>query len=358
MIVLIASVSIGVKASFGAFDGGYEVQGSFAAAGQGMLPGSDVKIRGFNVGEVKRIELVDNRAQLTLRINDGVQVPTGSSAVVRPKTLFGEKFVDIDPGDTETTGPYLGDGGVLTQTLGGFELEQVLADLYPILQAIDPTELAVVIDELAKAGSGLGENINRSIVNGAALFRLQASNDAELRQFLGDLALLSETLDELAPDLVAGARDLNVALPTISNNGDRLSMALVNASRLADDLADLIENNKAFIDTSNTKGGDVIQILFDNRDQLQPVLLAVRRYIEVQVAIFRIEVGDGTLMAAVKGLTTAGGSPVPIGGASTAAGGPVLDPRELSLLTEVLGGGPEGIKSAQDLIDLFLGGER
>ncbi len=304
LVVLLALITLGIKASFGAFDGGYELRGTFAAAGQGLLPGSDVKIRGINVGEVKSIELVDNRALIKLRIEDDTRVPVTAQAVIRPKTLFGEKFIDLAPGDTEMSGPYLADGDEIADTLGGFELERVLSDTYPVLQAIDPAELAVVLDELATAGDGLGENINRSLVNAAALTELAASNDAEFRQFIGDLALLSESIDSISPDLLSAARDLNVALPSLNERDDRLNAALVQTARLSGDLADLFANNKAFTDAALGDGSKALQILFDRRSQIQPLLLGLTRYTQTIAEVLRYEVGDGTLMAAVKNLVS------------------------------------------------------
>lgn len=356
LVLLLALITLGIKASFGAFDGGYEVKGTFAAAGQGLLPGSDVKIRGINVGEVKSIELVDNRALVKLRINDDTQIPAAAQAIVRPKTLFGEKFIDIAPGDTEMSGPYLDDGGEITDTLGGFELEQVLSDTYPVLQAIDPAELAVVFDELATAGDGLGENINRSIINAATLTELSASNDAEFRQFIGDLALLSESIDGVAPDLVAASRDLNIALPTLNDRSDQLNAALVQAARLSGDLADLFENNKAFTDAALGRGSGALQILFDRRSQIQPLLLGLTRYTQTISEALRFEVGDGTLMAAVKNLVNVqhlvATELETIGGAAggEASDAPPVVPDPLAPVT-----GP-ATASVDPLLDLLLGG--
>jgi len=307
LIIVISLVTIGIKASFGAFDGGYELRGTFAAAGQGLLSGSDVKIRGVNVGEVSNIRLVDNRALIRLRIEDGTQIPERAQAVIRPKTLFGEKFVDILPGDDELSGPYLDDGDEIVDTLGGFELEQVLTDAYPVLEAVNPAELAVVLDELATAGRGLGPNINRSIVNSATLAELGASNDAEFRQFTSDLALLAEELDIIAPDLVAGARDLNVALPTLNTRSDRLDEALTQTARLATDVADLLEANESFTTSALTDGSRALQTIFDRRSQIQPLLLGITRYTRTLAEAVRFEVGDGTMMAAVKGVVSVQG---------------------------------------------------
>ena len=355
LVILIALVTIGIKSSFGAFDGGYHVTGSFAAAGQGLLEGSDVKVRGVNVGEVDQIELVDNRAVITLRIEDRHRIPETVQAVIRPKTLFGEKFVDLTLGDDELSGPYLEDGGTIEDTLGGFELERVLAEAYPVIESIDPAELAVILDELATAGEGLGENINRSIVNGAVLARLQASNDAEVRQFLGDLALLSEELDRLAPDLIAGAEDLNVALPTLNERGDQLNAALTEIAGLSSDVADLLENNREFTENALTNGSKTLQILFDRRSQIQPLLLGIQRYTQTLAEAIRIEVGDGTLMAAVKNL-------VNVRETVEHAGGPELPPLPPLPVDpdDLLGQVPQlpNINDALDVVGGVLGGDR
>lgn len=372
IVILVALITVGIKASFGAFDGGYKIQGSFAAAGQGLLAGSDVKVRGVNIGEVSSIELVENRALITMRINDGRDVPVDSQAVIRPKTLFGEKFVDIIPGDAELTGPYLegaavagdcpGDLPCITDTLGGFELEQVLADTFPVLEAIDPAELAVVLDELANAGDGLGGTVNRTIVNSAALAELTASNDAEFRQFTADLALLAETLDELAPELLRGARDLNVALPSLNARSDELNVALVQLGRLSGDLADLLENNVEFTENALTNGSKTLQVLFDKRNKIQPLLLGLEQYTSTLAEAIRIEAEDGTLMAAVKNLVSVSeitGVNVldELGlGANAAAGPaaptPTVPPTPLDDVAEAVE------RSTTDLLDLLLGGGR
>jgi len=358
LLLLAALITVGIKASFGAYEGGYELRGTFAAAGQGLNEGSSVAIRGVNVGEVAGIRLVDNRAEVRLRIDDGVRIPADAVAVIRPKTLFGEKYVDIDPGDAEGQGPFLADGGEIEDTLGGFELERVLADAYPVLDAIDPAELAVVLDELATAAQGLGPNIDRQIRNGAVLAELGASNDAELRQFTSDLALLAEELESVAPDVVAGAVDLNAALPTLNERSDDLNAALRDTGRLAGDLADLLEANEEFTTNALTNGSRSLQVVNDRRAQVQPLLQGLTKYTRTIAEAVRIEVGDGTLMAAVKNLVSASGllegheSPPPEDG-----GGSPTQPIE-DILDDLLGGGGGGspTQPVDDLLDDLLGG--
>lgn len=300
VVLALALMTVGIKGAFGAFRGGYELVGRFDAAGQGLLPGSDVKVRGVNIGEVKGIHLRDGEAEISLRIDDGEDVPVDAVATVRPKTLFGEKYIDIDPGPHEQDGPFLGDGDELTNTLGGFELEAVLTDLYPILKAVDPQELTTVLGELADGGRGLGETINRSIVNGEELARTFA-DDAELTaEFLTDLAALSDQLATSAGDVVATADAANVALPTLVGGEDRIVELLQQSGRLSNDVADLLERHPDFVEASFVDGSRTLQVLFDQQGQLVPLVIGLRQYVQTLASTIRIDAGDGTLLAAVK----------------------------------------------------------
>ncbi|HLT17193.1 MAG TPA: MlaD family protein [Acidimicrobiales bacterium] len=300
LVLVVALVSVGIRAAFGEFAGGYELVGSFDAAGQGLLPGSDVKVRGVNIGEVKGIELDRGRARVTLRIRDGERVPVDATATIRPKTLFGEKFVDIDPGPAEETGPYLEDGDELAHTLGGFELERVLTELYPVLEAVDPADLTTVLHELADGGRGLGERINRTIVNSEALGEVFADNADLTSEFLTDLAALSDQLAASAEDLVAIAEAGNAALPTLVEGEDDVVALLQQAGRLSNDVADLLLANPGFVEAVFVDGSRTLQVLTDGKDQLVPTVVGIRQYLQTLASAIRIDVGDGTLMAAIK----------------------------------------------------------
>ena len=305
LVLVIGSTTIGIKFSFGAFDSGYTLFAEFDAAGQGLINQSDVKIRGVNIGHVDSIRLHDGRALVTLFINSGHDIPESATATIRPKTLFGEKFVDIQPGDDEVDGPFLADGEAIEHTEGGFELERVLADAFPLLQHIDPHELFIVLDTLASAGDGLGEEINRTIVNNDAILEVQNRHDADTRQFLEDLAAFSDELAGRADDLVAGARDLNVALPVLTENADAFAALLEQTARVSDDLSDILLANQAFIDANYGPGQRVLDVLTSRQDQIVPLVIGLRLYLQTIAEAIRIGnpgLTDGSLMAAVKGL--------------------------------------------------------
>src|SRR5437764_8571626 len=113
-LTLFASLTVfGVYLGAGKLSPKMYLHAKFSAAGQGLETGSDVKIHGINVGQVTTVHLVNGEAQVNMALHDGEKVPVKSSAIIRPKTLFGEKFVDIDPGPDEAHGPFLKTNGFI-----------------------------------------------------------------------------------------------------------------------------------------------------------------------------------------------------------------------------------------------------
>ena len=301
-IILIAGlVYFGVKVqAAGALKPKYQLNALFTAAGQGLQSQSDVKINGVNIGHVRNVRLKDGKALVRLDIDKGEKVPVDAKATIRPKTLFGEKFVDIAVGANETTGPFLKDEDYIQDTLGGFELEKVLSDLYPILRAVKPAELSTIIGELADSAEGEGPAINRQIANFAILADLQVKHDTDFRQFLDDLVRLSDELADRSGDLVGAARDFNVALPPINERSDEVAALLDQAARLSTDVADLLEANQPLIDKANTKGAQSVQLLYDRRALITPLIDGLRIFFQVLTEVGHIPTGDGTNYAAVK----------------------------------------------------------
>ena len=329
-LTLFASLTVfGVYLGAGKLSPKYHLHGKFTTAGQGLQNGSDVKIHGINIGQVTTVHLVNGEAQVNMALQDGEKVPTNASATIRPKTLFGEKFVDIDPGPNEATGPFLKNNAFIKHTTGGFELEQVLAEAYPILKAIRPEEVTTLLDTLAQAGQGLGPEINRQIVAFQQISDVSVAHDADTREFLDDLARLSDSLANSAPNLIAGSKDLNVALPDLNSQAGNLTTVLDQLSRLSSDAADILEANKGFLNKAATEGGKTIQLLYDNRNQLPPVINGLRQFFQVlgeAAGTLPDPSSPGTTLATIKFI---------VGGGSLCGGG--HDPQHAPLPCQALG---------------------
>jgi phospholipid/cholesterol/gamma-HCH transport system substrate-binding protein len=91
----------------------YEIKIPFKEATQ-LAEQSDVRISGVSVGKVQKVDLAENGedALAIVYLNDKYgPIPRGTRAILRTKTLLGETYVELTPGDPER--PELPDGATL-----------------------------------------------------------------------------------------------------------------------------------------------------------------------------------------------------------------------------------------------------
>src|SRR4051794_12960467 len=79
---------------------GYRFTTSFGEATQ-LAKEADVRISGVSVGKVKQIETgSDGRSKATIELESRYSpLPKDSKAILRQKTLLGETYVELTPGD-------------------------------------------------------------------------------------------------------------------------------------------------------------------------------------------------------------------------------------------------------------------
>ena len=93
-------------------DEGYTLKADFADSG-GMFVGSEVTYRGVRVGEVTDLVLQGDGVVAEMRIDNDVDVPTGSRALVANRSAVGEQYVDLQPSRRE--GPFMKEGDTIPQ---------------------------------------------------------------------------------------------------------------------------------------------------------------------------------------------------------------------------------------------------
>ncbi|MCH1865236.1 MCE family protein [Nocardioides sp. CFH 31398] len=207
---------------------------------------ADVKLRGMIVGEVRGIDVTDDGAELTLGIlPDKIdEIPADVTGSIIPKTLFGQKEVELIPPDgTVDDGPTLEAGDVIDRTVVATEVERVLSDLQPLLTAVRPGDLNMTLNALVVAlegrGDRLGDNIERL---NAYLGKL----NPELPALMEDLRLTAEVSDvynDVIPELSTILRNTVTTFTTLEGREDRLQALLGDLSRFADTTRVFLEDN-------------------------------------------------------------------------------------------------------------------
>ena len=214
--------------------------------GNQLAPPADVKLRGLIVGEVRAVRSDGQKATVDLALKPGTVglIPANVQARLLPKTLFGEKFVDlvIPPRPARAR---LAEGDVITQDRSStaIELERVLDDVLPLLRTIQPAKLNATLNALATALEGRGRRLgqNLELVDGY-LTRL----NPELPAIQRDVSALADVADlyaDAAPDLVRMLRGFAVTTATIKDRSQAYAGFLAGTAGFATTTQQLLEDD-------------------------------------------------------------------------------------------------------------------
>jgi ABC-type transporter Mla subunit MlaD len=342
----------------------YEVKIPFTEATQ-LAEQSDVRISGVNVGKVQKIELSpDGERALAITAIDAqyAPLPESTRAILRTKTLLGETYIELTPGDRQ--GPELEDGGVLSQANIAQSVQ--LDEIFRTFDAQTRAAFQEWMQEAAVAINGQGQNLSYAIggleptfTEFDKLFRVLDSQRLAVGQLFsngtttfralrgrqGELGDLIESSNAVFQTTARRNRDIEAlfrAFPTFldesrltfsqlkgfSENAtplmrqlvpaaEELSPTLIAISKLAPEAKAFFEGLGPVIKLS-PEGFAAIREIF--RDEFPPLLRAVDPFLRnlnpilVGLKLYRVEVTSffGNLAATFNGILTPEGEAEPV----------------------------------------------
>lgn len=208
---------------------------------------SEVKARGVVVGDVRSVRGTADGAIIELAMDPERidRIPKDVTALLIPKTLFGERYVQLSIPDDSTEGP-LAWGDVIRQdrSRNAIELERVFDDLLPVLKAVQPHKLSTTLTAIATTLEGRGERLGDAMVTTAAYLEEFNPNLPTLTEDLRDLAEVSELYGDIAPDLLDSLTDSSVTLNTVADQRVQLTDLYAQVTRSAQDVTVFLRNNR------------------------------------------------------------------------------------------------------------------
>ena len=205
---------------------------------------ADIKLRGVIVGEVRGVEPDGAGVKLDLGMNPDLikDVPAGVTAQLIPKTLFGEKYIALIP-PKELTGQSLKAGDTITKADVPIEVETLLNDLYPLLDAVDPANLSYTLSAVSSALEGRGEQLGDTLVQANSLLK---KTNPDVPQLVDDLVKLGEVSDvyaEAIPELGEFLRNTVTTGNTIVAKKSQLTAFFDEGTQLANSLTSFTKAN-------------------------------------------------------------------------------------------------------------------
>lgn len=211
---------------------GYQFTVPFKEAGQ-LAQEADVRISGVRVGTVKKIEAIPEtgRSNVTVQMQPEYSpIPTDSRAMLRSKTLLGETYLELTPGNPD--GPFLADNGTLPP--GNIKPS---VELDEIIQAFDPKTRAafqVWQQQQAIAGLGRGQDINDAFAQFAPLEQevtslgtVLNSNAPQLSRLVSSTGTVFASLSARDRQLASLIENSNAVFSTTAQRNQQLAQTFV-----------------------------------------------------------------------------------------------------------------------------------
>ncbi len=186
----------------------------------GLVEDGDVRLAGVRVGGVRSLSVEDGRCLATLVIRRDAGVREDVVAHVRARSVLGEKYVALLP--QSDTAELLDDGDRITDTAIPYEIDQMVTALGPLLQQVDPEDMAAIMSAVADLARE-GELETGGLI-------------AEAEKLLKNLNEVAEVAPEIKEDLPVIVRNVRAASERLPGSIDRMNSTM---DRLDGALADV-----------------------------------------------------------------------------------------------------------------------
>ena len=222
LAVLAAFIIMEMVGGFENFQRGLHVHALFNTV-QDLKVGDRVKMAGVEVGRVEKIELADNKVQVTMKLRANTPVKTDSTATIKFTGLMGQNFVSLDFG-TPAGRP---------------------ADPDSDLQTAEQPDLSAIMPKLDNVATGV-ENLTKSFT-GDKIDNLLGPFTDFIKQNNGPLTATIANLQAISAQIAEGKGTVgkliyddalyNSALATVTNlqsTTDQIKLTLADARKIID----------------------------------------------------------------------------------------------------------------------------
>lgn len=236
----------------------------------GLAEGAVVSVAGVPVGRVDRLAVDFDHAVAEVSIDAAAGIRKDVKLAVRARSVLGEKYLELTPVSRDA--PLLADGDVLTEERGQVEIDEMVTRIGPLLEAVDPADIQVLLRALVDAARDDPERIKRMLVDAeAAIHQLRLASE-ELP------GLVSDTRSTLA----SVRRAADTARPTLDRMDGAVArldtlLAAVPPEQVPDLLAEVeaaVKDGRAVLSRLDGSSTDLAELLhkansFDRMDLLR-----------------------------------------------------------------------------------------
>lgn len=216
--IVMVLLTAGLFAVFGQYRGGSANRYSAVFSDVSDLqPGDSVRVAGIRVGTVTGVALrSDQVVVVDFEADRKVVLTTGSRAAVRYLNLMGDRYLELVDGPGGTDILAAGAQIPADRTLPALDLDVLLNGLKPVVQGLDPRDVNQLSTALVQIMQGQEGTVESLLSQTSSFTNALADNGA----------VVEELID-----------NLNVAMATLAQDGERFSGAIEKLRQLVGELS-------------------------------------------------------------------------------------------------------------------------
>lgn len=250
-------------------------QAVFSEAG-GIMPGNDVTVSGMKVGSVQDVSLVDGDALVTFLVKGAVPLGSDTTAHIRTGTLLGERVLTLESAGSGTMPPRT--LIPITRTSSPYSLTEAVSDLTANTAGTDTASLNQSLDTLSDTLDQLAPQLGPTFDGVTRLSKsLNARNDslASLLKNAADVSVVLGKRSEKLNTLLLNGNDL---LGVLNDRRLAISNLLANTSAVAQQITGLVNDNEAKLAPTLKRLNSVLAMLENQRDNIAKALPGLAKF--------------------------------------------------------------------------------
>ena len=232
-----------------------------------------MRLAGVEIGTVGKVErdVRDSAVDVTVNLDEGVEVSSAVHASIRLRSLLGAKFVQLDdPGGGTTLRD--GDDIPIERTEVAIDLDQLIDSLGSVAEPIDANAINRVLGSMATALDGKGEELGAVLDGLAAVAGEVAQRSADLDRLVVASSRLATAIGSRAAQLGFTVDDLAKVFGILEARRAELSALVTSVGHLAEQLTPLLHDNRDVLDRLLADVTTAVTALDNQRDRLDLAL--------------------------------------------------------------------------------------
>jgi virulence factor Mce-like protein len=271
---LVAVIATGGLGACGGGGGHYRVTAYFKSA-ISLYPDSQVRVLGLRAGKVNSVKVEGTRVKVVMSIPDDIPLPANAEATIIPLSFIGERYVQFFPAWKQGQ-KKLAPNSVLDvdRTSVPVEPDETLAALKHLLDTIDPQATGKLVNNLAGALDGTGEDLTKALEGLGTITETLGSKSDQV-------AAIIDNFDRFTATLAGREQTLGRVLDAFAKTTDALAKERGSIESLLASLAsistnglDLVKEHGAALDKDLTVLSSTLRLVNAHIDQLDKLLAA------------------------------------------------------------------------------------